>query len=245
MARSGFPRNPRKYQGGWLDLVVAGVSALLGRDAAEDAREDARAANAVEAEIRRGELELARKQDARAAELFEHYRENFMPREAALVSEAFDRPISPARAESRAATDVRGALENMRQMQGRNLRRLGVNPASGTALALDQQSRLEEAKIEAGARTRAREGVRDLNFARQASAVQLGRGLPATSAGFSGQALSSFGGQATLAAMRSRDAEASAYEAGSNYGAALGDLTRSGLEWWRNRRANRAAAEGG
>jgi hypothetical protein len=191
------------------------------------------------AAVEEGRLALAQQQEERASTLFDRYMEQYAPREEALLSEAFDRQISPAQAEARATTDVRSSLETARQMGDRNLRRYGVNPNSGTYVGLDRMRELGGAKIEAGARTRAREGVRDKNFARQAAVVGLGRNLPVSAAGFAAQAGAGYAGSASLAAARAGRAEDLAYTAGSNYGQALGDAVGTiagGIEdWWKNR----------
>lgn len=232
----GKSLNYRKHQGGWLNLVLGAASLFLGAKASKSAekRADTDSAQSYELEGRR--LDLAEKQDERSGQLFDQYMELYAPREEELLSEAFDRPISPAAAEARATTDVRSSLETAREMGDRNMRRLGVNPNSGAYVGLDRARELGGAKIEAGARTRARESTRDLNFGRQASVVGMGRGLPITAAGYSGQATAGFAGAASLAEARAADSNALAQQAGAGYGNALGDFVQTAADWWKNRK---------
>lgn len=235
-SKSRFPRNPRKFEGGWLGLAIAGINALSGAISSNRADSAAERDRRRELELEERGLELAGAQDRRARELHEHYTGTYMPRERELVAEAFDRKISPAAAERRATTDVRGAFGNLREMRERRLGRLGVSPRSDTGLGLD----IEEARIEAGARTRAREDTRGLNFSRQATV--LGYGSPTAASPYASGAQAGVANVANLAGMRSRDSSGYAYEAGANLGAATGEFLDAGLEAWRRRRDRRDPA---
>jgi hypothetical protein len=230
----------RHSQGGWIGLVIAAASAIFGRKDKKKADSQASDDRQRELDLEERGVVLAERQDERAAELYGHYRDTYMPREEALVSEAFDRPISPAAAERRSLGDVRQAFQNQREIQTRNKRRLGVDPGSGASLSLDAGLGLEEARVEAGSRTRAREGVRDLNFGRQATV--LGYGSPTAATPYAAGAQSGVNAAAGLAGARASDSARNAYEAAGNYGAALGELVDSGLEAWRKRRENQQEA---
>jgi hypothetical protein len=215
---------------------------LLNRKSAKDANKQASTDRDRELELQDRQLALAEKQDERAGKLFDQYQDVYAPREAQLVDTAFGDELSPARAESRATADVRGALETARQSSERGMRRLGVDPNSGTALSLNRQSGLEEARIEASSRTAARESVRDRNFQRQATV--LGFGQPTAAGGYEAAAQSGVSAASELAAMRSRNSAASAYEAAGNYGASLSELA-SGLTAWAKRRRQSDGIEAG
>lgn len=230
---SGGFRFPQR-QGGWIQLAIAGISALLARKDKKDADRQAEADRARELSIEEGQLDLAKKADARSDALFNHYRDVYMPRESEFVADAFGNEISPARAEARATGDVRSALSTARDARDRRMRALGVDPGSGTALALDGQIGLEEARIEAGARTGAREATRDKNFARKATA--LGYANPSGAAGYAGEAMSATSAAGALAARRSSSSAEYAGQAAANYGASIGDLMDSGLAAWKNRK---------
>lgn len=243
---AGSHPNFRKYQGGWLStLIDVGLKvggAILGHKASKKASGQASEDRARELALEERRVELAETQDERSGQLFDQYQEQYAPREEQLLDEVFDRPISPADAEARATTDVRSSLETARQMGDRNLRRSGVNPNSGTYVGLERLRNLTGAKIEAGARTRAREGVRDQNFGRQTAIVGLGRNLPVSAAGFASQAQQGVGGAAQMAGLRSAGSQAQAYDAGAGYGQALGDVagTLGGIvgDWWKNRKSS-------
>jgi hypothetical protein len=240
LSRGSYPRNPNRYQGGWINFVIAAAGALLNKKSSDKAGKAAQGDRARELDLEERGLEIAERQDERAGELFGHYRDVFLPRERQLVGEAFDRPISPAAAERRALTDTRSAFANAREMEDRNRRRLGVNPSSGASLALDQTRSLEEARIEGAARTHAREGTRGLNFSRQATA--LGYGSPTAATPYAAGAQAGVADAAGLAGARSRRSEGFAYEAAGNYGAAMGDLIDTGLSSWRKKREERESA---
>lgn len=229
-SRGGF--QARSKQGGWINLAIMGISALANASAKKKAEKAANAERAASAEVEAKQLQLAQNQDKRATNLFEHYQRNFQPREAAFVKEAF-KPITADAEEAAAVADVRGSLASMRRTADANQRATGVNPASGAAQSLNAARDLEAAKIEAGARTRARNSVRDLNYNRQAGALALSN--PNAAMPFAASAQSGIGQVASLAGARSRLADDYAYEAGSAFGESLGGLVDAGLNSMRNR----------
>jgi hypothetical protein len=78
-----------------------------------------------------------------------------------------------------ATADVGMAFDQARGQQQRNLERSGVNPSSGRAMALGQQSSLEEAKAKAGAYTKTREAARLEGYALTDRASNALAGFPA------------------------------------------------------------------
>lgn len=244
-SRSGYPQNPHKTQGGWINFAIMAVSALAGAAAKKKAAKQASAAESDETRLRDRELALAEKQDARAEQLYRDYREIYQPREKALVEEAFGDELSPARAEARATTDVRDALDTARGITTRDLQRRGVDPMSGNALALDRENTLDAARMEAGARTRAREGTRDKNFARQLDTLSLGRNLPAQASSMTSQAQSGMGHVVNLAAARSRYSQGLAYDAASDFGASIAELGAEAYDLYKGRKSKTPAERGG
>lgn len=124
-------------------------------------------------------------------------RENlYRPLEQQIVTEAseFDTPERRAAAANSAVADVGIQAELARQAQVRNQQRMGVNPSSGKALALDSALRLGEATAKAGAANSARDQVETQGYARKLDAANLGRGAAsaqATSASIASQTGSS------------------------------------------------------
>ncbi len=234
----------RKFQGGWLNFVIQAATAIggavLAKRGQDKAVDQANADREAELRLEQQRLDLANRQDERSQMLFDQYQQTWAPRERELLEEAFNEPLTPDNEEAKATADVRSALESARGMSERNLRRHGVNPASGAFAGLDRMRNLEGAKIESGARTRARQGVEDRNFARKSSVVGLGRGLPTAASSFAGQAGAGYAGAAGLAAGRADASNRLAQHAGANYGAALGDavgtLADTVSDWWKNRK---------
>lgn len=233
--RNDGPRNYHR-QGGWINFAIQAGLALFGASQSKKAGKAAGKDRARELELQDRQLQISESQEARAAELYGDYRRVYQPREEALVSEAFDRQISPGRAEAMATKDVRSSLSNARSMSTRRLRRLGVNPASGRYRGIERQTSLDEAAIEAGARTSARDRTRGENFERQSSVLQMGRGLPATAGALSGSASAGVGRVASLAGARARSSEGLAYDTGVGTGRALGEAIDAGVELWKNRK---------
>lgn len=221
LSRSGFPRNPHKYQGGWITALLSGISMLAGAKGKKDAAKQASADRARELDLEERGLAIAEDQNKRAGELYDYYTGTFQPAEKELVADAFDREISPARAEARAIKDTRDASANARGISERNLNRLGVNPNSGRFVSSDRAVQLGEAALEAGARTGAREATRDKNFARQLDVISLGRGLPASAGSFASMAQQGYGNAALSAGSRARGSESLAYDAGADAGASM------------------------
>lgn len=211
----------------WVNVGVAVGGAVLGKREKDKANKRANTDMASVRTLEDRELALAEQQDARSAELFKHYSETFLPKERAFVERAFGDELSPARSGARATADVRSAVANSRAISGRNLRRLGVNPASGPYAAVERGLMLDEAALESGAVTRAREGTRDRNFARQYDALSLGRGLPSTSSSMLSAAQSGVGSAASLAGSRSRFSTALADQSGEDFGAMLAEAAAS------------------
>ena len=236
--------NFRKYQGGWLKEALAIGGAVFGFFGKRKADKRAGRDRERELEFEGRRVDLAEQAGERSDVLFKRYMDVYAPREEQLLGEAFDRPIDPAAEEARATTDVRSSLATAREMGDRNQRRLGVNPNSGAYVGLDRARGVGEAKVEAGARTRARSGVRDLNFARQSSIIGLGRNLPVTSAGFAGQAAAGMSGVSNLASYRSASSQRAAGEAGEQFGGSLVDAATSVYDWWKGRQQPEESAEG-
>lgn len=220
----------------WATVVSSVVGAVAAKKASDKAGKRADVAQDQAKTVEQQQLDLANKQDARSEELFQNYRENFMPHEKALVDEAFGNTLSPARAEARATTDVRDSFAAARDIAGRNQRRLGVNPASGDTQALDRASMIDEARVGAGARTSAREGVRDRNYARQVDALSIGRGLPATASSMLGSAQQGTASAAALASNEAIRAETLAGATGSDFGESLANVGESLAGYFKSRK---------
>lgn len=127
----------------------------------------------------------------------------YRPLEQKIVTDAneYDTPARREAKADQAVADVGMQLENARQSQTRNQQRMGVNPNSGAALALNNQMSLGEATAKAGAANTAREQTELQGYARRLDAANLGRGSAssqATSAGIATQTGNSAVGNAQV-----------------------------------------------
>lgn len=216
-------RNPRAHQGGWITAALSIGSMLFGRKDKKDTARRADQDRARELALEERGLEISERQDSRAQELFDQYQEVYAPAERELISEAFDNELSPDRAEAAAVKDVRSATAGARGRAERNLRRLGVNPASGAYADIEREMQMDEAALEVGARTDARARTRDENFSRKSSVVGLGRGLPTQAGSLASSAMYGVSGAAGRAGARTAASEDMAFSAARDYGASIVD----------------------
>jgi hypothetical protein len=115
----------------------------------------------------------------------------FRPMEQALVADAknYDTQARRDEAAGSAMADVTQQAAAGREMQQRNLTRMGVNPNDGKFAALTSQMGLQEALGKAAAGTQARRNVETQGYARRMDAASLGRGLASNQATSAGIAL--------------------------------------------------------
>ena len=126
----------------------------------------------------------------------------YRPMEQALVQEAnnYDTKARRDEAAAEGVADVGMQAELARQAQTRSQQRMGVNPASGKALALSGQMGLAEAAMKAGAANTARDKVETVGRALKMDAINIGRGNASSQATSAGLALNA-GSGATSAAV--------------------------------------------
>lgn len=92
-------------------------------------------------------------------------------------AQGWDTPARREAAAGAAMADVNAGFESARGQQQRALSRMGANPASGKALALDNQWRIQQATGLASAANRARQLTEVQGLARRMDALGLGKGL--------------------------------------------------------------------
>lgn len=126
----------------------------------------------------------------------------YRPMEQKLVEEAnnYDTAARRDAAASEAVADVGMQAEAARQAQTRQQQRMGVNPSSGKAIALQSQMGLSEALGKAGAANTARDKVETVGRALKMDAINIGRGNASSQATSAGLALNA-GQGATSAAV--------------------------------------------
>lgn len=138
------------------------------------------------------------------------YQQYFQPLEQKLATEAasYNTPARQEQEAQQAAADTAAAFDTQRADMRRGLESYGGMPGTGRMQALENASRIEEAKAIGGAKSQARRTVEQQGMAYLDNAARFGRNMPstglatATLAGQQGQqAQAAFGGlqQATAA----------------------------------------------
>jgi hypothetical protein len=144
------------------------------------------------------------------------YLETFAPVEQGLVRRAqeFNTDAYQQKLAAQAAADAARAFDNTRNMNSRNLSRMGVSPGSGAFRSGGVQDVLGLASMRASAMTGSRLQSEGEGMNRLYNAAALGRGLP-------GQTLSAYGSSvgAGSAAQQTAMAPGTQYMAGMGQGA--------------------------
>lgn len=149
------------------------------------------AAAKVAIDVANQQLESSRQNTAISNDYWNYQKNTFRPLEEGIVADAqaYDTTARRDVAASEAVADVGMQAELARQAQTRQQQRMGVNPASGKALALQGQMGMAEAAAKAGAANTARDKVELQGYARKMDAANLGRGLASSQATSAGVAL--------------------------------------------------------
>lgn len=122
-----------------------------------------------------------------------------------------------------ASADVSSAYSNARDQESRGLSRMGINPGSGRALAMQNQTSIAQAAAQAGAMNKVRAAARLEGYSRKADANAMLAGLSGFSSSAAGLS-NSFGQSGTNAGgigMNGMVSAGSQYNAGAN-GASAG-----------------------
>ena len=137
------------------------------------------------------QMYTAEQQQQWAEEDRKRYTDKFLPLQDEFIEEAsnYGSPERQAAAAAEAKADVRSAVDQQRQISGRQMAAMGINPASGRSRAITSSEDIQAALAGAGAQNSARTMVRDKGLALKADAVNLGNGLPSQAAGAAGLGL--------------------------------------------------------
>ncbi|MBV8156909.1 MAG: tail fiber domain-containing protein, partial [Dyella sp.] len=188
------------------------------------------------------QLSSMKQNDAIAKDYYDYQVGTFRPLEKKIVAAAenYDTPERRAAEAAAAKADVTMAVDSTQAATLRNQQRMGVNPSSGKAMALQSQMGLGKAALLAGADSAARRNVETQGYARQMDAANLGRGLAsnqATSANIALQAGNMSAGNALGSLTPSNQANAqmaSGYNsaiAGQGQAASIyGDIARTQVQ---------------
>lgn len=149
------------------------------------------AAAKIAMDVANQQLESSRQNTAISNDYWNYQKNTFRPLEEGIVADAqaYDTTARRDAAASEAVADVGMQAELARQAQTRQQQRMGVNPASGKAVALQSQIGMAEAAAKAGAANSARDKVELQGYARKMDAANLGRGLASSQATSAGVAL--------------------------------------------------------
>lgn len=130
-------------------------------------------------------------QTALAKDYADYNKTTFRPLEQGIVTDAvgYDTEARRDAAAGKATADVEMSLSAQRGIAARNQQRMGVNPASGQALALENQMSIAGASMKAKAASDARTQIETVGQARKMDAANLGRGLASSQATSAGLAL--------------------------------------------------------
>ena len=122
------------------------------------------------------------KSNVRADDQWSSYLANFRPLETKMAKTAaeFDTPERRELEARNAAGSVGDRFQAARDQQTQAQFSAGIQPGSGRALALENASRIEEAKAKAGASNQARESVETRGLALVDNAARFGRNMPST-----------------------------------------------------------------
>lgn len=149
--------------------------------------------NALAIEVQEGFIKDSEMNRSDAADYRDYNQTVFRPLEKSIVKDAQDYDTAGRReAEAgKGLADVRQAFDTQRQISLRDKERMGVNPNSGNAMALNDQMATQEAIAGANAMNQGRTRAEMTGKAMKMDAASLGRNLPsnqATSMQLAGQA---------------------------------------------------------
>lgn len=159
---------------GWLASVVVpvGLSLLTGDNGQG-------AANQASANAANQSATNSSQQTAIALDQWNNYKTTFKPAETALVADAMASG-SPAKIMQEGAISGANATQQIglaNAAKKRAQQRMGVNPNSGAALALDQENANSNALAVTGAINQSRKTTQDTSFAKLQDAVGIGKGV--------------------------------------------------------------------
>jgi hypothetical protein len=228
----------------WIPAAVNVATSLFSAFSGNSARRDAARQSAEELALQREreanisrltdeQIAASQANERRANTMFDRYTGTFVPIEDKFIDKV-TRGNTPDFEAGLAAADFEKQLGVQRGIIARNLARRGVAPNSGNALELESQLALGGTAGRAAAATLARQDASRRDLAGLQSAVNVGRGLPSSAAGYYSSAASglsgaasSLGGLADSAARRFAGAQDSERAAGEAMGRGLTGLANS------------------
>jgi hypothetical protein len=167
------------------------MNAKLGEDWLSFAKEQFAAGNirqedmdALSTRVIEQQLATQDQTNAWAQEDRQRTKDVFQPLQDEFIQTAkeYDSPEKQAQAASEAKADVLKAADTGNQIQLRQMASMGINPASGRFQGMQRATDLNTSLASAGAQNAARTQVKDKALALRADAINMGAGLPSSTA---------------------------------------------------------------
>ncbi|XVJ69962.1 MAG: hypothetical protein HEQ39_10100 [Rhizobacter sp.] len=200
------------------------------RDAYEDQAPQRQQAADRAQEVSDAQLSSMRTNQRLAQDYADYQANTFRPMEREIVNEAKNYDTNARRDEAAGAAiaDVSQQAASARDMQQRNMARMGVNPNDGKFAAMSNQMTMQEALGRASAGTQARRNVEMQGFARRMDAANMGRGLASNQATSAGIALNAGNSAAATGAMPMQTAMQGTQLMGQGFNTAMQGNTSAG-----------------
>lgn len=140
--------------------------------------------DALSEKVIQDQLDVSAQSKAQAESQWQRFQQYFVPVEDQMVKDAmtYDSPEEQERMAGQAAADVENAYAQSGEQQKRRLTSMGINPSSGTALAVSNANDLMKASDKAGGMNNARIMARDKGITLRAGTANFGRNMPNTAA---------------------------------------------------------------
>lgn len=206
--------------------VYSAYNSAKAQDRAGDIAEDSASRQAA----------IAERQLAMAEDQYDRYKTLYGPAEEQFISEArgFGSQANQEQAAIRAEADAVAAAGGAKQRFEQNLASLGVNPNDQKFANTMAGMELQGAAARAGAKTAARDKIRDTGLALEKDVVSLGKGLPSSASSMMSNAASGFGAGANgqIAALNN---QANSWgQAATGLGGLTGSIIKSDAfqNWW-------------
>lgn len=163
---------------------VARESLAFNKQVYEEGKPRQARMDALSEKVIQDQLDVSAQNKAQAEAQWARFQQYFVPVEDQMVKDAmtYDSPQEQERMAGQAAADVENAYAQSGEQQKRRLASMGINPNSGTALAVSNANDLMKASDKAGGMNNARIMARDKGITLRAGAANFGRNMPNTAA---------------------------------------------------------------
>lgn len=154
------------------------------QDQFEVGNERQKGVDALSEEVIRQQMGTQEQTNKWAQEDRERTKSVFQPLQDQFIEEAqnYDSDARQAEVSAQARADVQQAFGQQSDIDRRNMARMGINPNSGRYQEQQRMSGIQAAAASAGAQNAARQQARDRGLAMRADAINMGAGLPSSTA---------------------------------------------------------------